>query len=151
MVFIASAHGLLALTTLAAYAVSASPTVEAYPNMHVLIRNHTDSSYIHSKELDAIVRGRFQSLPIKKRLHATVQACYNSDCTNCRVIVDGSTSACIHAAGTECLIIYNLDGANIEYWSGASCSGRNTVYRGCGSSVKQGAPNTNSVGVHGGC
>ena len=130
----------------------ASPTPS--PNITVMVRNES-YAYHPSEEMRNTVLARHAENPIEKRSFAKVQACLTASCTDCRTLWDAqftTGTSCISAANTACLIISDLDDANVWYWSGTACNGRNSHYSGCPKGKNSvGAPNTQSIGVHPGC
>lgn len=137
--------------------VTAMPALESepfLPNLTALIRGD-DRSYQHSEDMAASIRTNAATFGLTKRSYGTVKACYQSSCTDCHTVWDGSFTggtSCLSADNTACLIISNLDHANVEFWNHAGCNGRHTVWRGCGESPEDvSAPGTNSIGVHSGC
>ncbi|KAF8854521.1 hypothetical protein BDZ45DRAFT_693355 [Acephala macrosclerotiorum] len=100
--------------------VTALPALESeqfLPNLAVLIRED-DYSYNHSETIAASIRSNAMSFGLAKHSNAKVQACATLSCTDCRIIWDGgfsSNSACIPADKMACLIISNLDDANVQF------------------------------------
>lgn len=152
MYSISIAH-LTALVLLGAASVSAVPAPAA-ESLTVFVRGE-NNTYAVSEDAAASIRARSTPDDIAKRSYGSVQGCYGSDCTNCHSIFEGNferNTGCLSATSVACLIISNLDDANVQFWNGGACSGRNTVYRGCGqNSAHVQAPGTNSLGVHIGC
>ncbi|KAE8447026.1 hypothetical protein EG329_011160 [Mollisiaceae sp. DMI_Dod_QoI] len=152
--FVMSIAALLFIGTNIATALPALESEQFLPNLAVLIRED-DYSYNHSETMTAAIRSNAMSFGLAKRANAKVQACSTTSCTDCRTVWDGSfssNSACIPADNTACLIISNLDDANVQFWNHAGCNGKNTVFRGCSDGAQQrSAPGTNSLGVHTGC
>ncbi|KAJ5225762.1 hypothetical protein N7468_006987 [Penicillium chermesinum] len=151
-----SSMNILALGSIALFSFihSSLSLPSAPPQFEVLVRNES-YAYNPSEELRNEVLARRAELPFAKRDYATVQICTDASCTNCHTVWDAeftTASACISAANTECMIISNLNQANIEYWSSPGCHGRNSHYGGCpGGTNAVGSPDTQSIGVHPGC
>ncbi|KAJ9237806.1 hypothetical protein DTO166G5_3369 [Paecilomyces variotii] len=126
----------------------------ASPGVKVLLRDE-NFAYHPSEDMAHIVKARDTNLSLEKRDSATVQACLTPSCTDCTTVYDSTfttASACIAAVNTACLIVSNLNDANIEYWNHAGCNGNNSDYSGCPPGTNSvGAPGTNSIGVHPGC
>ncbi|KAI1161850.1 hypothetical protein F5B18DRAFT_626676 [Nemania serpens] len=143
-----------AVLLLSAQSVAALPSPSPDGNIKVFVRD-ADFAYHPSEEMAFAIRARNAELPLEKRSHATVQACYTTSCTDCHTVFDGnfeSNSDCISATSTACLIVSNLDDAKIEYWNHEGCNGNNSNFEGCpAGSNDVGAPGTNSIGVHTGC
>ncbi|KGO77501.1 hypothetical protein PITC_038090 [Penicillium italicum] len=146
------AWGTMVLLAFGVQSNVASPT--SSPNITVMIRDE-NFAYHKSEEMANAVLARNSEYPLVKRSHATVQACRTSSCTGCTIVFDNnlaSPSACISAENTGCLIVSNLEDANIWTWNHLDCNGRNTNHRGCPTGVNTfGAAGTNSIGVHPGC
>lgn len=147
----------LIVTSVLAFLASA-PSAAAAPHpeqsltgdVKVYIRDAANAYHPSPSMINAIkARG------LHKRSGATVQACYTASCTECRTIFDStlsSNSACISASNTACLIVSNLDDANIKYWNRAGCNGNMSEYGDCPEGTNSvGAAGTNSIGVHTGC
>ncbi|KAJ5498852.1 hypothetical protein PEXP_087140 [Penicillium expansum] len=146
------AWGTMVLLAFGVQSNLASPT--SSPHTMVMIRDE-NFAYHKSEEMANIILARNSESPLVKRSHAKVQACRTSSCTDCTTVFDAdlsSPSACIPADNTACLIVSNLDDANIWTWNHAGCNGRNTDHKGCPTGENTfGSPGTNSIGVHPGC
>ncbi|CZS79345.1 unnamed protein product [Fusarium graminearum] len=113
-----------------------------------------DSGFYKSQDMTQAIKVKQAALPLHKRSSAKVEACFSPQCTNCRVIYDGSLSSnspCVQAVNTACLIVSNLNDAKIQAWNKAQCNGNKSTFRGCGARTNFAAPGTNSIGVHIGC
>lgn len=145
---------LVGTSSVLAMPAAAPDTGMLYSGMGVFIRGD-DGSYAHSEEMAEVIRSRNDAAGILKRGSANVQACTTSSCTNCRTIFSGSlssNSACLGAANTQCLIVSNLEDANVVFWNNAGCDGNRSVDGSCGQGTQHvSAPGTKSVGVHTGC
>ncbi|KGO40504.1 hypothetical protein PEX1_032210 [Penicillium expansum] len=123
------AWGTMVLLAFGVQSNLASPT--SSPHTMVMIRDE-NFAYHKSEEMANIILARNSESPLVKRSHAKV--------------------ACIPADNTACLIVSNLDDANIWTWNHAGCNGRNTDHKGCPTGENTfGSPGTNSIGVHPGC
>ena len=121
----------------------------------VYIRD-TSFAYTASHEMAHAIKAREAELPLQKRSKAKVRACYDPACAHCYNVWPEasftSNTACIPALDTACLIISNLKDASVKYWNHVGCNGRESTFDGCPKgAIKQGAPGTNSIGVHVGC
>ncbi|KAI1125861.1 hypothetical protein F5Y10DRAFT_294246 [Nemania abortiva] len=136
-------------------AISASAIPTSPSNDVKVFLRDADFAYRRSEELEAAIHAHNALHPLKKRSHATVESCQTASCTDCTTVWDSdfvANSACIPAKGTNCLIVSNLDDANIWYWAHDDCDGNNTDLKGCPQGKNAaGAPGTNSIGVHVGC
>ncbi|KAI1118206.1 hypothetical protein F5Y14DRAFT_447088 [Nemania sp. NC0429] len=143
-----------ALLLLGAQSAAALPSPSSGGNIQVYVRD-PDFAYHPSEEMAHTIRARNAELSLEKRSHATVQACYTASCTDCHTLFDGdfvTSSSCISATSTACLIISNLDDANIVFWNHGDCDGNMSTFDGCPAGANNvGAPGTNSIGVHTGC
>ncbi len=111
--------GLAALLVLGVTTVAAMPATDLHPNLVAFIRDE-NSAYHPSEEMAKAVKARSDEFGLTKRAHATVQACFTNTCTNCYTVWDASfssNSACLSAINTACLIISDLDDANVEFWN----------------------------------
>lgn len=143
--------GLATLLLLAGTPVAATPV--ASDTLKVFIRGD-DYSYSTSESMASVIKARSFDWVLEKRSTATVQACNDAACSQCHTVFDGGfdkNSGCLQAIDTACLIVTNLNDANIQFWNHKECNGKNTVWRGCGSNAHVSAAGTNSIGVHTGC
>ncbi|GKU11419.1 unnamed protein product [Fusarium langsethiae] len=147
---------LLSFLSLTAVATPSIPTTERSIediDTVVYIRSQ-DSGFYESQKMTKAVKVKQAALPLHKRSSAKVEACYSPQCTECRVIYDGtlsSNSPCVQALNTSCLIVSNLNNAKVQAWNKAKCNGNQSTFRGCGARTNHAAPGTNSIGVHIGC
>lgn len=121
----AAARIMAVLAFISATCTNAAPTDHGnHRSLSVYIRNAA-GSYAHSESMARDIERRgSDSSSLLERSGATVQACYTSSCTNCYVVWDGSftsNSACLSASNTACLIISNLQDANVEFWNSKFC------------------------------
>ncbi|KUJ08306.1 uncharacterized protein LY89DRAFT_677176 [Mollisia scopiformis] len=148
-----TAFGLVTLLLLLASSPVVSTPV-ASDTLRVFIRAD-DGSYSPSESMASVIKARSSDWSLEKRSTATVKACSDAGCSNCNTVFDGSldkNTGCLQAINTACLIVSNLNDANIQFWNHNECNGRSTVWRGCGSNnAFVSAPGTNSLGVHTGC
>lgn len=151
-----TAFGLATLLLFAATPVASNPiaTTPIGPDTITVFIRGDNNTYSPSESMASIIKARSSDLGLEKRSHATVVACSDAGCSACNTVYDGSfdkNSNCLQAINTACLIVSNLQDANIQFWNHKECNGKNTVWRGCGSNAYVSAPGTNSLGVHTGC
>jgi hypothetical protein len=136
--------------------VTAAPysSPEDAGDVRVYIRDD-DGAFHHTPEMAHAIVVRSAASPYEKRSHAYVEACFASDCTNCREVFNrnfSSNSNCINVENTRCLIVSGMDNANIKYWNRANCNGNISKFSDCsGGRHGVSAPGTNSIGLHVGC
>jgi hypothetical protein len=112
---------------LGAPVISSSPVPpsanDALSSVIAIVRGE-NSTYTISEDTTSLIKRDPDTYGLghlaKRESYATVQACYTSSCTNCYTVWDGSfssNSACLSATNTACLIISNLQNANVEFWN----------------------------------
>lgn len=115
----------------------------------------TNFAYHPSEEMAHAVRARNADDTIAKRSYATVQACYTSSCTDCYTVFNAAfvtSTSCISAENTACLIISNLENAHVHFWSHAGCNENMSQFNDCPAGTNNvAAPGTESIGIHTGC
>jgi hypothetical protein len=116
-IIVASVLALLA-TAPVVTAAPYSPALEDAGVIRVYIRDNV-GAFHHAPEMAHTFAARNAALPLDKRQSfASVQACYASDCTDCRLVFEDSYSGntgCIRVENTRCLIVSNMVNANIVY------------------------------------
>lgn len=144
---------LLTTMLMGAAAVQANPAPKALPNMGVFVRGD-DYSYAHSEEMAHEIRSNVSSSGLDKRSNAFVQMCTTPSCTGCTTLENGNFNSftCFEATNTACIIVGNLDDAQVNYWNHAGCNHHESTYHGCGQpQTNVAAAGTNSIGVQIGC
>ena len=157
------AFTILSTLLLGSTGIWAAPTAagsDSSPNLTVLVRAE-DGSYAPSDDMAKTVHARLSkrdselSILSKRQSSGTVAACSSSDCTDCTTLYNGSftnSGNCLAAANTACLVITNLENANVQYWSGTACTGRHTSYGTCGTATSNVmSPGTQSLAIQTGC
>lgn len=135
---------------------AAAPTSPSSPkpNFTVYIRD-INSGYHMSPSMSHIIAARDALLPLHKRSHANIRACNGPACTGCTDVFDSYfsfDSKCIDAISAGCIVVSQVQGAHVTFWSKTGCKGKESGFDYC---LRELTPydgtGAGSIEVHKGC